>query len=221
MNTNHQPQAGRRLNWARITGMGFAGAFHIAAFMVVLAPSAPVEGPPPKPDPFVYVDTVKEEPKPPTVVPMPVAPEIETKQEQPRPQPVQPEQQVAIDAPPVIFDTPSDMGYVADEQAAPIPTQPKQASEIGPSVQQSYGYIAKVEYPVRARQKQLEGDVMLRVLVGETGDPLKVEVETSSGHRVLDMAALKGVKKWKFNPGFKNGQPIQGWVLVPINFSLY
>lgn len=220
MNTNHQQQAGRRLNWARITGMGSAGALHLAAFMLVLAPSAPVEGPPPKDPPIVAVDIVK--PKPPLDVPMPKAPPRAQPRTQPRPQPPLQQREVVIDMPPVALDQPYEMAVPVAEtpMPTPAPTPMAQVADSGPSVQQSYGEIAAIPYPIRGRKQQLEGKVMLRVLVSENGDPLKVEVETSSGHRVLDMAALKGVKKWKFNPGYKSGQPIQGWVLVPINFSL-
>ena len=221
MNTNHQQQAGRRLNWARITGMGFAGAFHIAAFMVVLAPAAPVDLPPTK-ERRVVLDVldIKPKPKPPVVVPMPTAPNLpQPQQQQPQPQPLREIREVVIEAPPQVFDEPNEMAFEAIETAS-IPAPTTQVSEVGPTVQQSYGNITNVDYPRKAREKRLEGDVMLRVLVDVTGDPLEVQVESSSGHRVLDVAAQKAVRKWKFNPGLSDGQPIQGWVLVPINFSL-
>ncbi|MCB1561254.1 MAG: energy transducer TonB [Xanthomonadales bacterium] len=199
--------------------MGFAGAFHLAAFMVVMAPSAPVDAPPARDRTFVLdVQDVKPKPKPPVMVPMPTAPVLSQPQE-PRPQPPQVEREVVVQAPPVLTDSPYDMAYEAIETAS-SPDPLARVSEIGPSVQQSYGHITNVDYPRRAREKRLEGDVMLRILVDVTGDPLEVQVESSSGHRVLDVAALKAVRKWKFNPGLSNGQPIQGWVLVPINFSL-
>lgn len=222
MNTNlQQQQAGRRLNWTRISGMGFAGAFHIAAFMVVLAPSAPIEGPPPKPEPMVVVpQDVKREPPPPIEVPpVPEPPPLAQPQESPvLLPPIRTE--VVIDVPPVLQDVPHSMAFQASHglpsdlpEVSPVP-------DVGPSVAQDYDWIAMPPYPERARARRQEGRVMLRVLVGETGNPLEVQVESSSGHRVLDMAALKAVRKWKFNPGLSNGQPIQGWVLVPINFSL-
>jgi protein TonB len=61
---------------------------------------------------------------------------------------------------------------------------------------------------------------MLRVLVGVDGSPLKVTVEKSSRFRELDQAALQAVKAWKFNPEIRNGRPVEGWVLVPIDFKL-
>ena len=45
-------------------------------------------------------------------------------------------------------------------------------------------------------------------------------MEKSSRSRLLDRAAMDAVRNWVFNPGLKDGQPVQGWVLVPISFKL-
>lgn len=58
------------------------------------------------------------------------------------------------------------------------------------------------------------------MLVSETGKPVQIEVERSSRSRLLDRAAIDAVRAWEFNPGVRDGRPVQGWVLVPINFSL-
>ena len=76
-------------------------------------------------------------------------------------------------------------------------------------------------YPAQAIARRLTGEVMLRVLVDETGKPVDVAVETSSGVRMLDEAALKFVlKRWHFVPATQDGRPIQAYALVPINFVL-
>ena len=62
--------------------------------------------------------------------------------------------------------------------------------------------------------------MLLRVLVDIDGKPIKIEVEKSSRSRLLDRAAMEAVQRWLFNPGLRNGQPVQGWVLVPISFKL-
>jgi protein TonB len=61
---------------------------------------------------------------------------------------------------------------------------------------------------------------VLRVLVGVAGRPVQVEVEKSSRSRLLDRAAIDAVRNWVFNPGQRDGKPVQGWVLVPISFKL-
>jgi protein TonB len=63
--------------------------------------------------------------------------------------------------------------------------------------------------------------VYLKVLVGVDGKPLSVEIHRSSGHRKLDDAAKRQVlKRWKFKPAMHNGQAIQVYGIVPVDFSL-
>jgi len=75
-------------------------------------------------------------------------------------------------------------------------------------------------YPKIARRKGYEGTILLRVEVLENGKAGKIEIEESSGFKVLDTAALRSVKSWTFVPGTKNGKKIKQWVMVPIRFSL-
>jgi protein TonB len=72
-----------------------------------------------------------------------------------------------------------------------------------------------------AIREGLTGTVMLRVLVDVDGKPLDVQIERSSGHRVLDAAARKQVLgKWRFKPAMENGRALQAIGLIPIDFHL-
>jgi periplasmic protein TonB len=76
-------------------------------------------------------------------------------------------------------------------------------------------------YPIEAIRKALTGTVTLRVLVDVDGKPLDVQVERSSGHRVLDAAAKKQVlAKWRFRPAMEDGHAVQAIGMVPVVFSL-
>jgi len=75
-------------------------------------------------------------------------------------------------------------------------------------------------YPRRARQKGFEGTVVLEVLVDENGKIKELKLFRSSGHAILDRAAVASVKKWLFAPGVINGTPSKMWVKVPIRFEL-
>ena len=44
--------------------------------------------------------------------------------------------------------------------------------------------------------------------------------DSGSGSRSLDRAASSAVKRWRFLPGQRNGQPVGGSVEVPISFDL-
>jgi periplasmic protein TonB len=75
-------------------------------------------------------------------------------------------------------------------------------------------------YPGVARREGWEGTTMVRVQVGENGRPRSVQIQRSSGREVLDKAATEAVKKWTFAPATQGGQPVAGWVTVPIVFKL-
>jgi len=75
-------------------------------------------------------------------------------------------------------------------------------------------------YPLKARRMGYEGIVMLKVLVDENGRVGDLAVYESSGHSVLDRAALSAVRKWLFEPGTEGGIKKKMWVKIPVRFDL-
>lgn len=89
-------------------------------------------------------------------------------------------------------------------------------SDVGPSIE-SRGAI---HYPTEALRSGEDGVVVLDVAVSASGVVENVTVVRSSGYRPLDNAAVESVRRWQFSPGRRNGQPVDGDVRVPVNFSL-
>ena len=75
-------------------------------------------------------------------------------------------------------------------------------------------------YPSQARRRNLEGTVLLRVLVDAHGRVGEIQRVRSSGHGILDRWAEKNVSQWQFKPATRNGSPIDFWVEVPVVFKL-
>ena len=75
-------------------------------------------------------------------------------------------------------------------------------------------------YPRKARRLGYEGIVMLKVLINENGRVDDLTVLKSSGHNVLDRAALAAVRKWLFEPGTEGGIKKKMWVKIPVRFDL-
>ena len=75
-------------------------------------------------------------------------------------------------------------------------------------------------YPEMARRNGWQGLCMVRVAVTAEGRAASVSLARSSGHGILDQAALAAVRKWKFSPRMVRGNAVACTVEVPVNFSL-
>jgi protein TonB len=75
-------------------------------------------------------------------------------------------------------------------------------------------------YPVIAKRRGYEGEILLNVLVNPEGVVSEIQIKHSSGHLSLDEAALQTVKKWLFTPGTEEGRHVAMWVDIPISFQL-
>jgi protein TonB len=109
--------------------------------------------------------------------------------------------------------SPAAAARVASEAAA-------KAAEKGPGVAPWLLANPKPVYPKRARKQGVEGRVLLRVLVGTTGESLDVTTLQSSGHPILDEAANQAVQKWRFVPAQRAGLPVVAALDIPIVFRI-
>lgn len=75
-------------------------------------------------------------------------------------------------------------------------------------------------YPLQAVRLKLEGVVMLRLRIAVTGLVASIELIKSSGHPMLDQAAIDAVKRWEGKPARRWGQPIESSVRLPVRFRL-
>jgi protein TonB len=100
------------------------------------------------------------------------------------------------------------------------PSPPPPPRMVQPSADLSYRQRIPPRYPPQARRLHHEGTVILLVLVGTDGSPKQVKVDQSSGYHELDRAAVQAAKRWKFNPGTRNGVPYETWGKIPVRFKL-
>jgi TonB family protein len=76
------------------------------------------------------------------------------------------------------------------------------------------------EYPEEARKAKVSGTVALSVIVGQDGKARSIHVVKSLGVG-LDEKAIEAVKKWKFKPGMKGGQPVNVRATIEVNFRTF
>jgi len=156
--------------------------------------------------------------------PKPPEPKIEP------PRPVkQPPKQPAKVVPPIRTATPEPaivaeaLPAEAPVAVAPIVSEPPAPVEepvTEPVGRAGYLNNPPPDYPPAAARQHWEGTVVLRVRVLSTGRVESVEVQESSGRRILDEQAARTVKNWVFTPSKRGATPIDGWATVPIEFSL-
>ena len=110
---------------------------------------------------------------------------------------------------------------VSEPTLLPGNAMPETAAVAAP-VETSLAYrSAPLHFPAVALRQRMHGSVLLRVLVDETGTPLQVTVERSSGYALLDRSARDQVLAgWRFQPAMVSGQAVRAWVRVPVNFDL-
>lgn len=73
-------------------------------------------------------------------------------------------------------------------------------------------------YPPAAKSMRSMGVVKVEVTVDENGDV--VEVQKASGPSLLQTAAKDAIRRWKFKPFIREGQPVKAVGFVNFNFSL-
>lgn len=181
-----------------------------------------------------YVSTHPSTRKPPPKVqeltldfvrPKPPEPKIEP----PKPPPPKPQvKKPAQVLPPIqqAVPEPSDIPTAAPVEApvavAPVAAEPAPAPEPETQPVGRAGYLNNPppDYPPAAARQGWQGTVTLRVRVLSNGTVESVEIQKSSGRRVLDDEAVRTVKKWLFTPARRGETAIDGWASVPIEFSL-
>ena len=108
-------------------------------------------------------------------------------------------------------------------QAAAATTSENTAATGGPMELGSslIAYATKQQppvYPPAAKSMRATGVVKVEVTIDEKGDV--AEVQKASGPALLQAAAKDAIRKWKFKPFVRDGQPVKATGFVNFNFAL-
>ena len=93
------------------------------------------------------------------------------------------------------------------------PVVPEEPAPPAPTVEVMPGENPPPDYPWVARRRGLEGVVAVSVAVDATGAVTTASVLRTSRHEVLDAAALRAVRLWRFRHG-------PGTTVVEVEFAL-
>lgn len=170
----------------------------------------------PKPRPFhkkqPQIKPQQDQLKPPDIIKKEISPEPETLHEPKELKPVKEYKDVSFDPAPVL---PQNMASTAADLKAKSSN-----AQVIREAKPIYRINPPPSYPIIARKRGHQGDVILEVLVDKHGKVTDLKVFSSSGYSTLDKTAIASVKKWLFQPGMKGLDKIDMWVRVPIRFRL-
>jgi protein TonB len=113
-----------------------------------------------------------------------------------------------VAAAPVGAASPRAPGAAAPSTGATVSAQPR------------YRTNPKPEYPLPSVRRREEGVVLVNVVVQPDGLPGAISLNRSSGHPLLDRAALDVVRRWTFEPARAAGLPVSSVAVVPVRFDL-
>ena len=156
--------------------------------------------------------------------PKPLPPKIEPPKPPPPKQqvkrPVLPQIQTAAPDTPSVDSTPAEAPVAVAPVAEPAAPPPEPEAVTAPFGRAGYLNNPPPQYPGTAARNGWQGTVLLRVRVLSTGQVDTVEVQKSSGFKLLDEEAKATVRTWQFTPSKRGATPIDGWATVPIEFKL-
>lgn len=93
------------------------------------------------------------------------------------------------------------MDFDGDSVTAPVPTK-----------------RPDVRYPKAQGKLHLKGSVVVQVVVGVDGRPHNPKIMELSGRPVMAYAALIGLRRWQFDPATVDGEPVNSFFLLTLNF---
>lgn len=205
------------LDIKRILGNSVAIFVHALAFAILLLPGETPEARPLREE-SGPITIIPERKKPVAPTPRPITRDIITPR--PDPAPSRPPVIAPSDHPMPTQETPGDVVADASTDTDEGGSDPGPALPPAPTgIQLLHGPTPP--YPALAKRQGLTGTVVLRLLVGVDGQVISASVERSSGHRLLNNAALDYVKRhWRFAPAKQGGVPVIAEVLLPVEFDI-
>lgn len=120
----------------------------------------------------------------------------------------------------VVPDVPKQDNVSAKTDAQPAPAI-VEADASPLAVGSLIGYATKQTaaiYPAAAKSIRASGIVKVEVMINEAGEV--AAVEKASGPPLLQTAAKDAIRKWKFRPFTRGGQPVRATGFVNFNFNL-
>lgn len=128
---------------------------------------------------------------------------------------------VTVVAPDVIINIPTAPPPVTVVQK-PVVVKPIAPPPPAPIVPAKVAYAPDTAdyYPAQSRRNNEEGRALVHICVDERGRVASAAIDGSSGHALLDDAAVRLAKAYRFKPATQGGKPVQQCTGLPVKFVL-
>lgn len=116
-----------------------------------------------------------------------------------------------------------DAGWTPGVRDGTATTDERHAVDTPAEENTSYRESFPPTYPQSAIDAHKSGHVEIKVLVDEQGAPQSAEVAHANppdAGAIFGPESVRTVMQWRFHPARKDGKPVSGYILVPIDFSL-
>jgi periplasmic protein TonB len=77
-----------------------------------------------------------------------------------------------------------------------------------------------ITYPTQARQRKIEGRIVVSLLIGTDGTVKRARILESAPPELFDRAVLDALPRWRFEPARYKNKNVQVWVTLPLDFRL-
>lgn len=156
-----------------------------------------------------------------TFIPPPVEPE-RTQEDVPEPQLAEVPQQIPLsaDLDIVVGSGGALAGFGEVRALTAVESVQQEAFDVG-DLEKRPEPIAQVPptYPAELRKAKVEGVVTVLFVLNEEGRVESPKVETSTRPE-FEKPALEAIRKWRFRPGEKDGQPVRTFIRIPMRFRV-
>jgi TonB family protein len=116
-----------------------------------------------------------------------------------------------------IYYSPERGTWVTARPGKLFSTGPREAGYTLPELQ---GPPEAIRYPAWAVEREWEGTLVVAIEIYADGSVGRWKIMRSSGHAMLDRAAVRAIRRWKFDPAREKGRPIASCVQVPVRFVI-
>lgn len=88
------------------------------------------------------------------------------------------------------------------------------------AVDPRYASLFQPPYPARLQRLEIEGKVVLKVLIGADGHVRDVQIVYSDDEGFAQATERQARAKWRFKPATRDGTPVETWKQMTVRFEI-